>query len=323
MSISIYQPATCIILPITRNGRVYNFFLDTGCPVSFSADPGKVGVITNEDLRVNQNFQLNLLEPLFDLTSLSERLMINLVGILGSDFMALFDNVNIDFVKKEIDFNVPDFYPELEVDFLDGPGSENYLLASLSIGSRDNWMRCAVDTGASQSISLGLEPDGYPKSEGWRFSTPYGDNTADFYSRVEVYAPGIDFGKHVVGCPRGFPPAPFDFVLGLNILSQYECCFNIKERKLQLRSNPRGFRLGADITEDTYSAGLQLIARDGKLQVYNILPGFDTAPVKIGDCIELEGVDLNDPEAANQVLERMNSVGEQKEVRVKVRGAPE
>ena len=48
--------------------------------------------------------------------------------------------------------------PELEVDFLDGPGSENYLLASLSIGSRDNWMRCAVDTGASQSISLGLEP---------------------------------------------------------------------------------------------------------------------------------------------------------------------
>ena len=139
---------------------------------------------------------------------------------------------------------------------------------------------------------------------------------------IAVYAPGIDFGKHVVGCPRGFPPAPFDFVLGLNILSQYECCFNIKERKLQLRSNPRGFRLGADITEDTYSAGLQLIARDGKLQVYNILPGFDTAPVKIGDCIELEGVDLNDPEAANQVLERMNSVGEQKEVRVKVEGHP-
>ena len=318
MSIQIYQPVNCIILPITRNGRVYNFFVDTGCPVSFSADPGKVGVITNEDLRVDQVFQLDLKAPLFDLTSLSERLMINLAGILGMDFVALFDNVKLDFLKKEIDFNVPSFDPELEVEFLDGPGSENYLLASLSIGSRDNWMRCAVDTGASQSISLGPEPNGYPKSEGWRFSTPYGDNAADFYSGVEVYAPGIDFGKHIVGCPRDFPPAPFDFVMGLNILSQYECCFNMRERKLQLRSNPREFRLGADITGDTYSTGLQLVARDGKLQAYNILPGFDTAPVQIGDCIELEGIDLDDPESANQVLERMSSEGEEKEVIVSI-----
>ena len=318
MSIQIYQPANCIILPITRNGKAFNFFLDTGCPVSFSADPGKVGVITNKDLGMEEDFQLDLRAPLFDLTSLSERLMINLSGILGLDFVALFDNVKIDFVKKELDFNVPDFYPELELEFLDGPGSENYLLASLSIGRRDNWMKCVVDTGASQSISLGQAPDGYPKSEGWRFSTPYGDNTAEFYSGIEIYAPGIDFGKHVVGCPRGFPPAPFDFVMGLNILSQYECCFNMKDSKLQLRSNPREFRLGADITGDTYSTGLQLILRDGKLQVSNILPGFDTAPVRIGDCIELEGVDLNDPEAANQVLERMHSEGEEKEVEILV-----
>jgi hypothetical protein len=318
MSIPIYQPVNCIILPITKNGRVYNFFVDTGCPISFSADPGIAGVITNEDLRMDQVFHLNLRKPLFDLTSLSERLMIDLAGILGSDFVALFDNIKIDFVKKEIDFNVPNFTPELEVNFLDGPGSENYLLASLSIGSRDNWMRCVVDTGASQSISLNQVPDGYPKSEGWRFSTPYGDNTAEFYSGIEIYAPGIDFGKHIVGCPLDFPPAPFEFVMGLNILSQYECCFNMKERKLQLRSNPRKFRLGADITGDTYSTGLQLINRDGKLQVYNILPGFDTAPVGIGDCIELEGINLDDPEAANQVLDKMSSEGEEKEVKISI-----
>jgi hypothetical protein len=94
----------------------------------------------------------------------------------------------------------------------------------------------------------------------------------------------IDFGEQVMMLNQDIP---YDYVLGANILSQYKCCFNIKDKQLQLQENPREFRYGADLTEDLQVVGIQLIKeKKYGLCVYNILDGFEV-PSELEDGIQV------------------------------------
>ena len=110
----IYLPANAIIIPITRNGKKYHFFLDSGFPFSFSNDLKVINSINNLDIQVDQQFRLPLSQAPIDITPLSQHLMINLTGFLGMDFISLFDNLKINFKTRELDFNAGDFKSDLD-----------------------------------------------------------------------------------------------------------------------------------------------------------------------------------------------------------------
>jgi len=315
----IHLPANAIIIPIIRDGKEYYFFLDTGFPSSFSKDLNLVSSISNKDIHIRQNFNLPLSKPPIDVSALSQHLMMDLTGFLGMDFVSQFDNFKINFSTRELDFNVTTFTSDLELDLL----FNNLLFVELSIDSPENFGNCLVDTGTYQSIFFDKNTigGGHLKSNGWQFPWAFGNMIIDFYAGVEVHSRTESLGNFVFGCPKNLPPMPFDSVLGLNILSQYECCFNLKKRRLQLKTNQRDFRYGADLTEDMHTVGVQVISNGETLCVSNILPGFSPSAIGLNDKLQLPNIDLNAPEAVNRICEALSSKGHEKDINISVNGS--
>lgn len=316
----IYLPANAIIIPVIRDGKQYYFFLDTGFPSSFSKDMKLVNNITNKDIHIRQKFNLPLNEAPIDLYPLSQHLMMDLTGFLGMDFVSQFDNFKINFRTRELDFNVDAFTSDLELGLI---YTNPFFAVDLSVGSPDKFGNCLVDTGTYQSIFFDKNTigGGHPKSNGWKFPWVLGTMIIDFYAGVEAHSRSESLGKFVFGCPTNLPPMPFDSVLGLNILSEYECCFNLKERKLQLRANQRDFRWGADLTEDLHTVGVQVISDGENLCVSNVLPGFSPSAIGLDDKLQLPNIDLNVPEAVNGVCEALSSKGHEKDINIFVNGS--
>ena len=315
----IHLPANAIIIPIIRNGKEYHFFLDTGFPFSFSKDKNIVNDISNLDIHVNQKFNLLLNRAPIDISPLSQHLMMDLTGFLGVDFISKFDNFKINFSTREIDFNVSAFKKDLELNLL----SINPLIVELSIDSPENFENFLVDTGAYQSMFFNENAigGGHPKSNGWQFPSAFGNITIDFHAGVKAYTHTECLGNFVFGCPTNLPPMPFNSVLGLNILSQYECCFNLKKHRLQLKTNQRDFRYGADLTEDMHTVGVQVISNGENLCVSNVLPGFSPSAIGLNDKLQLPNIDLNAPEAVNCVCEALSSRGCEKDINISVNGS--
>jgi hypothetical protein len=316
----IYLPANAIIIPINRDGKVYYFFLDTGFPSSFSKDLNLVNNISNKDIHIRQKFNLPLSKAPIDVSSLSQHLMMDLTGFLGMDFVSQFDNFKINFRTRELDFNVDEFTSDLELSLV---YTNPFLAVDLSVDSPDNFGNCLVDTGTYQSIFFDKSTigGGHLKSNGWKFPWALGTMIIDFYAGVEAHSRSGSLGKFVFGCPTNLPPMPFDSVLGLNILSQYECCFNLNKRQLQLKTNQRDFRYGADLTEDMHTVGVQVIFNGENLCVSNVLPGFSPAAIGLNDTLQLPNIDLNAPEAVNGVCEALSSKGCAKDINVFVNGS--
>jgi len=308
----IHLPANAIILPIIKNSVTYYFFLDTGFPISFANNLDEINHINHKNLGIEPSFDLTLQTAPIDIQPLSEHLMINLSGFLGMDFLCQFDNVAINFAEREINFNITGFQADAEIPLI----SNSPLIIELAIESSDQFKTCLVDTGSYQSLFFNAPKGVYPKSFGWQFPSAFGNMMVDFYAGIEAKAHNINFGKHIFGQPSNLPAMGFDYILGLNILSQYECCFNLKQNSIQLRNNPREFRHGADLSAAIYCAGLQIIRHKDKLYVANILTGFAQTDIKIGDLLELPEIDFNNPELINEVYKRMSPTitGKQLEV---------
>lgn len=315
----IHLPANAIIIPIIRDGKEYYFFLDTGFPSSFSKDLNLVNSISNKDIHIRQNFNLPLSKPPIDVSALSQHLMMDLTGFLGMDFVSQFDNFKINFSTRELDFNVTAFTSDLELDLI----ASNPFFVELSVDSPENFGNCLVDTGTYQSMFFNENAigGGHPKSNGWQFPSAFGNMTIDFHAGVKAYTHTECLGNFVFGCPTNLPPMPFDSVLGLNILSQYECCFNLKKRLLQLKTNQRDFRYGADLTEDMHTVGVQVISNGENLRVSNVLPGFSPSAIGLNDKLQLPNIDLNAPEAVNRVSEALSSRGCEKDINISVNGS--
>lgn len=272
---NIYLPMNAVIIPIVRNEKTHYFFLDTGFPISFTIDQQSVSSINNKDLGIGYNFELQLHKNPIDINPLSEMLMVELTGFLGMDFVSQFDNMVLDYKEKTIEFNQMDFKPDYVIPLK----NINPLETELSIVSNEKHItgKCLVDTGAYQSVfsNNDIATDNHWNSaNGFKFPTPSGEQMFNLYAGIEVSCEGIiDFGEQVMMLNQDIP---YDYVLGANILSQYKCCFNIKDKQLQLQENPREFRYGADLTEDLQVVGIQLIKeKKYGLCVYNILDGFE------------------------------------------------
>jgi hypothetical protein len=312
----IHLPANAIIMPIIRNGVTYYFFLDTGFPYSFANELDQISSINHHDVGCEKAFTLSLNPSPIDTQPLSEHLMVDLAGFLGMDFLQQFDNVVVNFANREIGFNVTDFQVEASV-----PLKHNTpLTIDLAVGDSGQFKTCLVDTGCYQSLFFDEQNDNHPKSLGWQLPSAFGPMEVDFYAGLAAKTKSVDFGKHVFGKPKNLPKIGFDYVLGLNILSQYECCFNLNQNSLQLRKNPRSFRHGADLHNDLYALGIQLIRHNGALLVDNVLTGFDDIAVKKGDHVFLPDLDLDNPEIVNRIYARLLSFGEEKQVPVLVNG---
>ena len=319
----IYLPANAIIIPITRDGKEYHFFLDSGFPHSFSKDLNVINNITNTDIHVDQRFNLPLNEAPIDISDLSQHLMTDLTGFLGMDFISQFDNFKINFSTKEIDFNVSSFKSDLDLNLV---STNPWFGVELSIDSPDNFGKCLVDTGTYQSLFF--NPDmidsNHSVSSGWLLPSVFGMMNIDFYSGIKAQSRSGSLGSFVFGCPTNLPQflttMPFNSVMGLNVLSQYECCFNLRKRLLQLRKNPRDFRYGSDFTEDIRTVGIQVISRDETLYISNILPGFPLSGINLNDKLKLQDIDLTAPEAVNRVCEALSSTGCEKDVIISVNG---
>jgi len=273
---NIYLPMNAVIIPIIRNEETHYFFLDTGCPISFTIDQKSVSSINNKDLGIEYNFELQLHQNPIDINPLSEMLMVELTGFLGMDFVSQFDNMVLDYKEKTIEFNQMDFKPNYVIPFQRNNSLVEIELSIVSNGNRITG-KCLVDTGAYQSIFSSnntVVDNNWNSAHGFKFPTTSGERIFNLYAGIEVSCEGIiDFGEQVMMLDQSIP---FDYVLGANILSQYKCCFNIVDKQLQLQENPREFRYGADLTEDLQIVGIQLIKeKKYGLCVYNILEGYE------------------------------------------------
>ena len=310
----IYLPAGAIILPIQRKRKIHYFFFDTGFPFSFSSE---ISQINGEDIDISNKFSLNLQPTPVNINSLCEHLGVDLAGFLGLDFLHKFQNAVVNFKKKIINFNVGNFKGEISLKMKE----TNPLLTTISLETQNNYQgTCLIDTGAYQSMFFNSEilQERYKRSNGWRFPSAQGDMSIDYFSGIETFTPDNRFGKFIFGYPTNLPPAPFQYVLGLNILSQYECCFNMKEKELQFKSEPRDRIYGADFSEDLYFIGFQFIIRNHKLYVSNILDNCPNPTIRVGDELRLDNVDFENPEVINQVYEKISSIGKEKEVKMVV-----
>jgi len=184
----------------------------------------------------------------------------------------------------------------------------NPLETELSIVSNEKHItgKCLVDTGAYQSVFSNNDiatDNRWNSANGFKFPTPSGEQMFNLYAGIEVSCEGIiDFGEQVMMLNQDIP---YDYVLGANILSQYKCCFNIKDKQLQLQKNPREFRYGADLTEDLQVVGIQLIKeKKYGLCVHNILDGFEV-PSELED-----GIQVWLPDHPDDDVEMVNNVWE-------------
>ncbi len=233
--------------------------------------------------------------------------------------MSFYEFIKINFSTRELDFNVTAFTSDLELDLI----SSNPFFVELSVASPENFGNCLVDTGTYQSIFFDKNTigGGHLKSNGWQFPWAFGNMIIDFYAGVEAHSRTENLGNFVFGCPTNLPQMPFDFVLGLNILSEYECCFNLKKRRLQLKTNQRDFRYGADLTEDMHTVGVQVISNGNNLCVSNVLAGFSPSAIGLNDKLQLANIDLAAPEAVNRVCEALSSKGCEKDINISVNGS--
>ena len=308
---NIYLPMNAVIIPIVRNEKTHYFFLDTGFPFSFTIDQQSVSSINNNDLGIEYNFELQLHQNPIDINPLSEMLMVELTGFLGMDFVSQFDNMVLDYKEKTIEFNQMDFKPDYVIPL---KNINPRLEIELSIVSNEKHIagKCLVDTGAYQSVFSNNDiviSNDWNCASGFKFPTPNGEQTFNLYAGIEVSCEGIiDFGEQVMMLNQDISHT-YDYVLGANILSQYKCCFNIKDKQLQLQENPREFRYGADLTEDLQVVGIQLIKeKKYGLCVHNILDGFEV-PSELEDGIQvwLPGAPVYHPDDDDDV-EMVNNV---------------
>lgn len=104
-----------VFIPVVRNGITFYMLLDSGCPISFS---NHINEVTSADLGIEINFIHPLQHHNFDnvMESLSRLVGIEVAGILGLDFISSFDNILINIREEKLDFNLPNFQADFDLD---------------------------------------------------------------------------------------------------------------------------------------------------------------------------------------------------------------
>jgi len=187
MKIQIIQNA--IIIEININEKRYNFFLDSGFPFSFSKD---LSQISNEHLKSECTFKLDLQKPPIDISDLERHLGIILSGFLGLNFIQKFETFSINLNENKIEFNTT-----FESDFSLPLININPIVTNFSIVNNDKKGFALFDTGAFQSMFFNLNDlnKNYNSSKGWVFPSAFGKMLIDYYSEVPVFFENKNLGN--------------------------------------------------------------------------------------------------------------------------------
>lgn len=277
MEIKIIQNA--IIIEINVNEKKYNFFLDSGFPFSFSKD---LSQISNEHLKSECEFKLDLQKPPIDTSDLESHLGIILSGFLGLNFIQKFETFSINLNENKIEFNTI-----FESDFSLPLINTNPIVTNFSIENNDKKGLVLFDTGAFQSMFFDLHDlnNNYKSSKGWAFPSAFGKMWIDYYSEIPVFFENKNLGNYTFGYPTNLPKMPFKYVLGLNFMSEFTVNLNFKNRTIDLKKNSKINNSIFKLNSDLYSLGIQLIFKNNEFIVSNILTGFKNEFLNVNDKI--------------------------------------
>lgn len=285
MEIKIIQNA--IIIEIDVNEKRYNFFLDSGFPFSFSKD---LSQISNEHLKTERAFKLDLQKPPIDTSDLERHLGIILSGFLGLNFIQKFETFSINLNENKIEFNTI-----FESDFSLPLINTNPIVTNFSIENSEKKGLVLFDTGAFQSMFFDLNAlnNNYKSSKGWAFPSAFGKMLIDYYTEIPVFFENKNLGNYTFGYPTNLPKMPFKYVLGLNFMSEFIVNLNFKNRTIDFKENSKINNRIFKLNSDLYSLGIQLISENNEFVVSNILTGFKNEFLNVNDKITfIEPVDM-------------------------------
>jgi len=286
MDIKLIQNA--IIIEINVNEKHYNFFLDSGFPFSFSKD---LTQISNVDLKIENEFKLDLQKPAVDTSDLEKNLGIKLSGFLGLNFIQKFENFTINLNENKVEFNAL-----INCDFSLPILNVNPIITNFSVENSDKNGFALFDTGAFQSMFFDLNDlsENYKSSKGWAFPSAFGKMLIDYYAEIPIYFEKYNLGNYTFGCPTNLPRMPFKYVLGLNFMREFIVNLNFRKKTIKLKrnniQNDKIFKLNSD----TNSIGIQLIYHNNEFVISNILSGFESENFCINDKISfVDEIDKN------------------------------
>jgi hypothetical protein len=292
-----------IIIEVKKNNKNYYFFLDSGCPYSFSSD---ISSINNNDLGIDVNFDFKLHKSLIDLNDLSEIFGVKLSGILGIDFFYTFWNIKIDIKAKEIEFNTDDFKYDFDIDLL----NKNPFIIDISL-ENNNCGKCLVDTGAFQCMNFSKTfSNNYKSSTGWVFPSALGQMNINYYSNIGIYFNNFYTGKYIFGVPTNLPPVPFSYVLGMNFMADHICYFDLENNKLKFKISNKKDILNS---KPIYSLKFQIKLINKEIIVTNKLQGCNL-DINIGDKIIIPDLDMDNLEVVNDIYNKLIFINSDDEI---------
>ena len=304
------NPLNSILIEIKRGGKSYYFFLDAGFPYSFSAD--EIGPLSNNDFNVEQTFELPLRSTFpVNLNNLSELMGVKLSGFLGMDFFRKFDNILIDIKSKSIEFNVSGFTPDYETEFIEMSPS---FIINASMGEA-NMERCLVDTGAFMNVSSDNYLSGNGVSSGWQFPSAMGPLNLSYYNDIDIFIGNKSLGGYVCGNNmKSF--FPFSHILGNNFMADFQCMFDVKNRKFKLKQSVKAQLINSN---PSHTLGFQVILRNKQIIVSNKIDSC-VEGINEGDIIDVPGFDMEDKEIINQIYNKLIFINSGKETEFLLNG---
>jgi len=278
-----------IIIEVKSQNRILNFFLDSGCPVSFSKD---IHELTNENIEDTPVFSLKLGRSMPGVGSLEQLLGIELSGFLGLDFISSFDYFQINIKEQLITFTKPD-----AIDYSLSIVQFAPIMTKIAIETPVNKRMALFDTGAYQNLILNQRKLQNPTmvSSEWIFPSAFGDMITKYFANVPVYIGEKFVGDFTYGVPSNLPNLTFDYVIGLNFISQFITTLDFIHRKIYFTKNMVDDSVLNHFDQDTFYLGFQTIKKNGNFVVSNVIdPAITKHEVNIGDIIEIENInDMN------------------------------
>jgi len=306
-----------VFIPVVRNGKTFYMLLDSGCPFSFS---NCITEITSNDLGLQTTYHHNI--PKQDnqfsqvLETSSRLLGLEVAGLLGLDFIQSFDNILINIREQILDFNLPNFQAEFALDFNITNIMFDVMLTSISPLSAGHDKTTVVDTGSFQCMAFQPIFNKYPVSRAWQGITFTGPIDIDYYQNIELYFNDSYQGNYIFGVSPDLPSMPFDFILGMNYISQYELLIDLNNSKLRFKKSQAPALINVN---PTHTLGFQVVFENDKLVVNNVRPDCPNN-IQANDIIEVDSIDMTQENKVNEIYNTLIQSSSNKPVKARVNG---
>ena len=306
-----------VFVPLQRNGKTFYMLLDSGCPFSFSSI---ITEMTDSDLglETTYHFPIGRQNELFynTLETTSRLVGVDVRGILGLDFIKSFENILINIREQILDFNLPSFQSDFELDFVINNVGFDFMLTSISPKHSGNDKTTVVDTGSFQCMAFQPIFDDYAVSKAWKGVTFSGAINIDYYKGIELYMNDTYQGNYIFGCSPDIPQMPFDFMLGMNYISQYELLIDLNDSMLKFKKSKAPALISVN---PSHTLGFQVDIKENKIIVSNVRADCPNN-IQEGDIIEVASIDITQENSVNNIYNTLIQSSNDKPVKAKVNG---